>query len=423
MKIIIVGAGLTGLSSAYFLTKNKQSVIILESENGPGGMVRSFKRKGWKVYLEEVYHHLFTNDDFILSIFKELKIPIHKCSPRIDILADNRKYRFDNPISVLMFNNLLFLDRFRLGMVTFLLKIFPTHEVFEGKKALSWLNKYMGKSATNVIWKPVLQKKFGKFAKNISMSWLWARIKKRTANLIYPLGGFYLFNKRLTEKIQQNGGSIIYNSAVTKIISKKQHVEVFCGDKKYTADKVIVTLPSSVFTEITPKISKTYKEKLLKVKHLQAQTLVLVFKKEFLINTYWLNVNDKDIPFLVLVEHTNFIKPSVYNKEHILYVGNYLPSESKLLTYTKERLINEFAPYLKKINKNFKKNLIDSYLFNIPFAQPIVDINYHKYLPQIKTPINNVYLANMDMIYPWDRGTNYSVELGKKVADLINNDY
>ena len=206
------------------------------------------------------------------------------------------------------------------------------------------------------------------------------------------------------------------------MISKGSRVDIFCGRKKYTADKIIVTSPSAIFAKIAPQLIKTYKEKLLKVKHLQAQTLVLVFKKRFLKNTYWLNVNDKDIPFLVLVEHTNFVKSSLYNNEHIVYVGNYLPSDSALLSYTKERLIKEFTPFLSKINKNFEKNLTDSYLFNIPFAQPIVDTDYHKHIPQIKTPIKNVYLANMDMIYPWDRGTNYSVEIGKRVADLINNE-
>jgi len=31
----------------------------------------------------------------------------------------------------------------------------------------------------------------------------------------------------------------------------------------------------------------------------------------------------------------------------------------------------------------------------------------------------NVYLANMDSIVPWDRGTNYAIELGEKAAETI----
>ncbi len=42
-----------------------------------------------------------------------------------------------------------------------------------------------------------------------------------------------------------------------------------------------------------------------------------------------------------------------------------------------------------------------------------------KLIPPIKTPLKNVYLATMHQIYPWDRGTNYAVKLGKEVADEI----
>ena len=58
-------------------------------------------------------------------------------------------------------------------------------------------------------------------------------------------------------------------------------------------------------------------------------------------------------------------------------------------------------------------------LFIAPFAQPIIPINYSKIKPPFETPIKNVYLANIQQVYPWDRGTNYAVELGEKVSDLI----
>ena len=35
------------------------------------------------------------------------------------------------------------------------------------------------------------------------------------------------------------------------------------------------------------------------------------------------------------------------------------------------------------------------------------------------TPLPHVYLANIEQVYPWDRGTNYAVELGEKVAHQI----
>ena len=37
------------------------------------------------------------------------------------------------------------------------------------------------------------------------------------------------------------------------------------------------------------------------------------------------------------------------------------------------------------------------------------------------TPVKGVFLANIQQVYPHDRGTNYAVELGEKVAELVNN--
>jgi protoporphyrinogen oxidase len=131
-----------------------------------------------------------------------------------------------------------------------------------------------------------------------------------------------------------------------------------------------------------------------------------------------------DYPFLAVVEHTNFMDKKKYANKNILYVGNYLPHEHKYFKMNEKDLINEFMPYLKKINASFKKKDIeDAYLFKAYFAQPVITLNYSNMLPDIKTPINNLYLANIQQVYPWDRGTNYAVELGQKAAEMAISKY
>jgi hypothetical protein len=86
-------------------------------------------------------------------------------------------------------------------------------------------------------------------------------------------------------------------------------------------------------------------------------------------------------------------------------------------------MLEMFDPYLRKINPNYAKTIIDYKLFKNPFAQPIVPVNYSKIIPGLTTPLKNVFLANMEQVYPWDRGTNYAVELGQRVArKIISND-
>jgi len=149
--------------------------------------------------------------------------------------------------------------------------------------------------------------------------------------------------------------------------------------------------------------------------------LVLSLKHSLLSDgTYWLSINEASFPFLAVVEHTNFVEKRYYNNENLVYFGNYLPHDHKYYKKSAGDLVDEFLPYILKMNRGFKKSWINkAYLFKGYYAQPIVSLNYSEMIPSIETPIKGLYLANMQQVYPWDRGTNYAVEQGFQVADLV----
>jgi protoporphyrinogen oxidase len=180
-------------------------------------------------------------------------------------------------------------------------------------------------------------------------------------------------------------------------------------------------LPSPLFTKITKGLPEKYVNKLHKLKSIGAVNLLLSLNKQFLTDgTYWLNINAIHFPFLSVVEHTNFIDKKHYSNEHLVYVGNYLPHEHEFYKKEVVDLIREFYPYLKTINPKFKTDWVnDAYLFKAPYAQPIIPLNYSTILPSFETPINGLYLCNIQQVYPWDRGTNYAVENGEKVAEMV----
>jgi protoporphyrinogen oxidase len=101
-------------------------------------------------------------------------------------------------------------------------------------------------------------------------------------------------------------------------------------------------------------------------------------------------------------------------------LGWYLKRDDKLMNMEKDELVKFVYPYLKKINSNCSiASLLNCYMFKAPFAQPIFDKEFVKNKPDFITPVNNFFIANLDMTYPYDRGTNYAVKLGKEVAELI----
>lgn len=429
MKIAIIGAGFTGLSAAHQLIKNGYNVTVFEKDSFPGGLALGFKNDKWQWPLEKHYHHWFTNDDSVLNLAKELNYEVIIKRPKTSIYSGDQIYQLDSPIDVLTFQKLTVFERLRMAAVLGLLRYNPFWQPLEQIKAADFLPKAMGKNAYKIIWEPQLRNKFGEYVNEISLAWFWARVKKRTPSLAYPKEGFLSFANALVNKIEKEGGKVLLNTEVNEIKSEENisikfkeivpRSGISLREKNY--DAVIVTLPSFAFLKIAPQLPQAYKEKLGKLKGLGAINLLLRFKKPFFNhNTYWLSICNNNSPVMAIIEHTNFMDEKYYDNEHLVYLGNYLPPNHRFFNMTKEEVLKVYDPFLQKIHPKYEQFLIDFHMFPAPFTQPIIPVNYSKIIPPFETPLKNVYLANIQQVYPWDRGTNYAVELGEKAAKLIN---
>ena len=424
MRIAIIGAGFTGLSSAYQLIHQGHQVTVFEIDNKPGGLALGFQDPSWEWSLEKHYHHWFTNDFHILNLAKDLHYEVIVQRPKTSVYLDKQMFQFDSPKNVLLFPKLTLLEKLRMSSVVGGLRVNPFWKPLERFNTTEFLEKLMGKRAYKMIWEPQMVNKFGTYADDISLAWFWARIKKRPPSLAYPQRGFLAFAEYLVKHIEQKGARFLFNTEILSLDQVKGKVSItsISNSKKKAEqfDKVIVTLPGSLFAKISPTLPDGYKKRLMVLKGLGAINLVLRLKKQFLTdNTYWLSICEKNAPIMAIVEHTNFMDKKHYNNEHIVYLGNYLPREHPYFSYSAEKLLEAYEPLLKKVQPKFRESLIALHMFTVPFAQPIIPRNYSKIIPPFETPFSNVFLANMQQVYPWDRGTNYAVELGEKVAKLI----
>ncbi len=423
MKIAVIGAGFTGLACAYNLVKKGHTVVVFEKDTKPGGLAIGIEKKEWSWTLEKHYHHWFTNDTAVLSLAKEIQFPVVIKKPHTNWYIHNKIYEFDSIKAALVLPVLPVLDRIRNLATLGLLRFNPFWKPLEKVNAHTMLPRIMGKKAYTLLWEPLFKNKFGSYASDISLAWFWARIVKRTPSLAYPKGGYLTFAEALVKAIEKKGGTIKLGTEITKI-SEKNDVSLTIneanGKKIYVFDKVIVTLPSFYFLTIASQLPEEYKKKLMILKGLGAINLVLRLKKPFFSNdTYWLSIADTTSPIMAIVEHTNFMDKKNYNNEHLVYLGNYLPKDHPYFFMTKEQLLKVYDQFLQKIHPGYEQDIIGTDMFAVPFAQPIIPTNYSKMIPPFKTPLKNVYLANMQQVYPWDRGTNYAVELGEKIAALV----
>lgn len=412
MRIAIIGAGFTGLTAAYRLAKKGQDVTVFEKSHFAGGLAGGIREKDWQWTLESFYHHLFTSDNFALSLIRELGLEkqLQILRPKTSIFYQGKIEQFDSPLTLLKFPFLSFPQKVRTGLVTLFLKTTNDWRGLEKETAYEWLKKYYGEKSFKILWEPLITAKFGSFAKQISIAWFWARIKKRTTQLAYPEGGFQALADKLVEQIKKYHGKVYFGKEIKTLAELKGF------------DKIIITTPNFTFLRLAPQLPMSYQSQLQQQPMLGAINLILTLKESFLKDdTYWLNVNEKDFPFVAVVEHTNFIDKKYYGNNHILYVGGYYPSVHQYFKLSQDQLLQGFLPYLSKINPtfNFKFQILNFKLSASAYAQPVVPINYSQSILPYQTPIPNVYLANMQQVYPWDRGTNYAIEEGEKIAKII----
>ncbi|MGB9911674.1 MAG: FAD-dependent oxidoreductase [Microgenomates group bacterium] len=401
MKIAIIGGGIGALTTAFCLSKKNQKVFLFEKEKRLGGLASGLKEKNWQWHLDCLFHHLFTSDKEAISLIEEigLKNSLFFSRPKTAIFYEGKISQFDSPLSLLTFPHLNFVEKIRAGLVTFYLKLNNNWQNLEKIEATKWLEKFYGKRNYQILWEPLLKGKFGAQAEKISMAWFWARIKKRSTKLGYLKGGFQVLINTLEKEIKKNGGKIFLNQEIKSL--------------KELSDfqKIIITAPTEKF----------FPGKFPSM--LGAINLILILKKRFLTDgTYWLNINEKNFPFVAVVEHTNFIDSKYYGGNHILYVGGYYPQNHRYFKMNEPQIFKEFAPFLKKINPifNFDSSILNLKLTKNLFAQPIVPVNYSLILKKAKKSLpKNIYLANMQTIYPYDRGVNYAIAQAKKVTQEV----
>jgi protoporphyrinogen oxidase len=436
MKIAIIGGGLTGLTTAYELLKYKNNdVVIYEKEKELGGLAQSFKLGA--ANLEKFYHHIFKTDNYILDLAEELglKDKMLWLESSTSIYRDGEVFPFVTAMDLIKFKPLPLIDRVRAGVVTLFLQKYSNWERFKNISAYDWMMKYAGKNVTEVIWQPLLEGKFSKYYKNISMAWLWARINIRANSrkgigekemLGYMDGGYQLLFDELIKRIKDMGGKIFVNSTVSDIQEiQNGKLQMKVNEKAEVFDKVLVTIPSPVFPKLLSQNTKNnsqmkeYLGRLGKIKYLGALCLVFTSEQN-LADYYWHNINDTDFPFLVLIHHTKFVDKKNYDNKYVYYIANYLPTDDPLYNMQENELKALWFKYLKKIYPKFEKAKVEStYIFKSQYAQHIVDMNYFSNVPDVVAPIKNLYLSNFSLMYPEDRGMNYAVREGLRMANLI----
>jgi protoporphyrinogen oxidase len=441
-RIAIIGAGITGLVAARDLASSGHQVDVYERWPDVGGQASAFDL-GNGVWIDRYYHHLFPSDRDMIELHEELlpgELEWHPST--VGMYSHGRIWPFSTPLDLMRFGPLPLADRIRLGLATMRLVRRSDWEAMDDTPALEWLRRASGQRVVDNVWSPLLLGKFGEEAPDVPLAWLWCKLVLRRKvdgktirdeRLGYPRGSFQPIARALGDAVRIAGGNIHLDRTVVGVDGQPGAYTLrFAAPGAYRlpfpgvpvapgleaeADAVMFTTPTHTTRELA-EWPADEDARMAAWTYRAAVVMLLELRRPFS-DTYWTNVGDGDTPFLGLIEHTNLVPAERYPARY-LYVSNYVHPDDPLTRMNTDEILTRYMPSLKRASPGFSRDdVMRAWAFKEPAAQPVPKVgNRHRIIP-FASSRPGLFVANTTQIYPEDRGTNYSVRLGKLAARSV----
>ncbi len=426
-EINIVGGGITGLALAYIAAKNNCKVRVIEGSANFGGLLNTFEIGGTK--LEYFYHHFFTHDAELRWLLKELEIEhlleFHKTS--MGVYNKGKLYNFNSPLDLLSFSPMSFFGKLRFGLTSLFMGKVAKWEENENVRAMEWFYKYAGKSATDSLWKPMLDIKFGPYANEIPLAWMIGRMRQRLNSrnkgdekLGYLKGSLDVLLKALLDKLKTLEVEFISSALLEEVTIENSKIKSIKTSKgEITGGEFVFTIPGIYLFPMLKKNAPALAKQLSEIKYFGAVCTILETEKK-LSDIYWMNVAEKGFPFGGIIEHTNLVPAGEYQNTHITYLSRYFAHSEPLAKMSaaeiKETMIAPLKKIFPKLDEAKIKNI---HVFKTNTAATVCDLNFSKKVPQCKTEIEGMYICNMAHIYPDERSVNNSIRIAAEAANTM----
>lgn len=422
--IIVLGGGASGLAAAYLAARAGQKVMLVEANETVGGLLSTFAVGGTR--LEHYYHHFFSHDEELRWLCAELGIAdrLHYHAATMGMYRGGNHYAFNSPADLLLrFKPVNLPGRFRFAATSLYLGSYADWRNWEHMTALDWFRRYAGRSATDAIWRPMLEIKFGPYANEVPVSWMIGRLRQRMNSrekgderLGYLEGSLEVLLRALLQHLQQLGVVVKTSLPVEDLVVERGAVRAIkTAEGAYAARQFLSCLPTPVLARLLAPHHADYAAALGRVQYFGAVCTILEMNQP-LSSTYWLNVADEGFPFGGVIEHTNLIPASNYQGRHLAYLSRYYEAGHPLSCMTKAEVAETMMQPLSRIYPDWNASQVENvHVFRTNTAAVVCDRGFSRKVPQVSTPLGGLHAISMAHVYPDERSCNNSIRTAAAV--------
>lgn len=426
LDVAVIGGGIGGLVSAYWLAKAGARVTVYEASDQLGGLGTFFKYRD--ISLERFYHCMLPSDRYLLGVLHELGLDdqIYWKETSFGFMRGEQLYGLNTPLELLRFSPLSLIDRIRVGLTGLWGKICSPRGL-DDITCVEWLSRISGQRAFEIFWKPMLQAKFGDRYHEVPALWFWTRFNREKGGKReckgYIHGGYRRIIDTLAESIEALGGTIKLQAPVEKMdLTDDGALSVSAvndGPKRF--DRVVVTAPISFLHKAMAngRLADAAKKVDTKIDMQGVVNAVLMLRRGFT-KHYWVATIDEDIPFQGIVESTTLLEKSDTAGVHLFYLMNYVHRTEALFNQSDDEILSAYIDGLKRLFPDFQEaDVIDRFVFRAPFVEPLYTTGYQQRKPPSVLLPGKLYLATTAQVYPDVTSWNGTVGLVQKVVDDI----
>jgi protoporphyrinogen oxidase len=441
-KILILGAGITGLRTAEYLAAAGNEVTLVEKANKIGGMSGSFKHG--EFILDHGPHKFYSQLDGVYKDFESIVgAENYLTVKKKNSLRLLGKY-FDFPVklSQLMTNINPILSAEIL--IDFTKQQFSKSEVVSYE---DYFIKGFGKKGYSILFKGFAEKVWGdprkiseelgrkrSPAKNV-FDVIKTLLVKNDKNVnaeffLYPKKGMGVLCENLADRILEKKGKIFLESVAKKINFsngriKSVEVEIKNRKKKIECDILISTIPLNELMKIaTQGVSKRAVESASELKYRSLIVSYIVLNKTVALKDNWIFFPEKEFHFSRVAEQKSF--SPFTSPENKTIITAELPCEfnSELYNSSDESLRSLVVRDLEKAGLAKNEEVLEFFTKKADKVYPVYEIGYKQKLNSVLEEldkIENLFTIGRLGLFNYNN-IDHCLDMAKLVAEIINED-
>ena len=447
-KIIVLGAGITGLSTAWRLSGQGFEVTVLDCSDKTGGLCSSFKYDGF--LLDYGPHKIYTQLPQVLNEIKKLLgEAIYSHRKKSSIYLQDKFFSYPFKMTELVFG-------LKPSTAINCIVDYLAHSLKKicGKKKIRSYEDYVidkfGRKLYSLVFEPLATKIWGE-PKSTSYKLAQMRIpmpnlvqlmlgllfgKNKNASGIdaktfyYPKNGIKKLPEKMRDEILRNNGTILLNSNPVSIIWNKNRIDSIILTEKgiereERLDCLISTIPINRAVQLfNPKLAEDAVEAARQLKFRGLVLIYIILNKSRLLKEHWVFFPESRFLFNRLFEQKTFNEDMGPKDKTVICLD---------LTYNKGGLIEQMSEkelcqkairQLEEIGLISSQDVLESFAFKKEDIYPVYDLNYEKNLNallEMEFCIKNFFFLGRLGLFNYNN-MDHCIDMGIKVADFLAGD-